>query len=471
MRRLLEINTRVWLFEIERRSGTGRLDAVPESELQAIQDGGFDQVWLMGVWQTGSAGRMISRTRDDWHGELKEALDDLRLEDISGSPYAIKDYVVHADFGGNEALQHFRERLRKRGIKLILDLVPNHLAIDHRWAWSNPEYFIHGDKLDFVREPHNFIEVQTSSGTRIIAHGRDPYFPGWPDTLQLNYRSAALRRAMLGEIEKISELCDGVRCDMAMLLLPEVIHRTWGDLSKPIDGTAAFDRCFWEEAIPHVRKRFKDFIFMAEVYWDLEWQLQQLGFDYTYDKRLYDRLKCADTAGIRGHLRAERDFQSKLVRFLENHDEQRARATFPDVMHKAAAVVTYTIPGLRFFYEGQMDGRRKRASVHLGRRANEEVSTPIREFYDLLLKKLPDNGDDFVPLDARSAWDGNHTNENLITHAWFVGGVPKVLVTVNYSPIHSQCYVTIPSAALSKKNISLRDRLAQDLYESSGSEL
>jgi len=471
MQTLFEINTRVWLNEIERRTGSSRLDSVPESELQAIQDSGFDQVWLMGVWQTGSAGRMISRTRDDWRGELLESLEDLRLEDISGSPYAVKDYTVHADFGGNEALLHFRERLHKRGIKLLLDLVPNHTAIDHRWAWSNPEFYVHGDTLDFLREPNNFIEVQTSAGSRIIAHGRDPYFPGWPDTLQLNYCSPGLRQAMLQEIKKISDLCDGVRCDMAMLLLPDVIQRTWGDLSKPIDGSTPSTRCFWEDAIPQIKKAHKDFIFMAEVYWDLEWDLQQLGFNYTYDKRLYDRLKQTDIPGVRGHLKADLAFQSKLVRFLENHDEQRARATFPDAMHKAAAIITFSIPGLRFFYEGQLDGRRKRASVHLGRRAVEELSPDIRSFYDLLLKKLPDNNGDFVVLEPRSAWEGNATNSNYICHSWFAAKTPQMVIAVNYSPVQSQCYVTLPTKILEGKKIKLRDRLSTTVYERSGSDL
>ena len=113
---------------------------------------------------------------------------------------------------------------------------------------------------------------------------------------------------------------------MAMLLLPDVIQRTWGDRSRPADGTAPIDVSFWPEAIRAVRGEHPGFLFMAEVYWDLEWDLQQQGFDYTYDKRLYDRLHGRDAAGVRGHLCADAEFQHRSVRFLENHDEPRAAA-------------------------------------------------------------------------------------------------------------------------------------------------
>ena len=86
---------------------------------------------------------------------------------------------------------------------------------------------------------------------------------------------------MIGELLKIASQCDGVRCDMAMLVLPDVFERTWGRRAP----------LFWPTATQRVRERVPGFIFMAEVYWDLEWTLQQQGFDYAYDKRLYDRLR------------------------------------------------------------------------------------------------------------------------------------------------------------------------------------
>src|SRR5262249_38097903 len=162
---------------------------------------------------------------------------------------------------------------------------------------------------------------------------------------------------------RIAGQCDGVRCDMAMLVLPDVFDRTWGR-SAPL---------FWPAATRRVRERAPGFVFMAEVYWDLEWTMLQQGFDYAYDKRLYDRLREGRDGGLRGGLRAGRDSRARWPRLMENPDEPRAAATFAPGMHEAAAVITYLSPGLRFFHQGQLEGRRKRISPHLVRAPLEPV--------------------------------------------------------------------------------------------------
>ena len=165
---------------------------------------------------------------------------------------------------------------------------------------------------------------------------------------------------------------------MAMLVLPDVFERTWGRRAP----------LFWPEATRRVREVDPDFSFMAEVYWDLEWTMQQQGFDYTYDKRLYDRLRDGHARPVREHLHAGLDYQNKLARFLENHDEPRAAATFAPAMHKAAAVVTFLSPGLRFFHQGQFEGRRKRISPHLVRGPAEPPDSALQRFYERLLSVL-----------------------------------------------------------------------------------
>ena len=135
---------------------------------------------------------------------------------------------MHPALGGDEALARLRERLRDRGLKLMLDFVPNHTALDHPWVEDHPEYYVVGTELDLARAPQNYTWVKRPGGDRLLAYGRDPYFPGWPDTLQLNYGNPATQDAMLGELLRIAGQCDGVRCDMAMLVLPEVFERTWG---------------------------------------------------------------------------------------------------------------------------------------------------------------------------------------------------------------------------------------------------
>ena len=187
---------------------------------------------------------------------------------------------------------------------------------------------------------------------------------------------------MIGELVKIAGQCDGVRCDMAMLVLPDVFERTWGIQAQP----------FWPKATQRVRERVPDFCFMAEVYWDLEWTLQQQGFDYTYDKRLYDRLRDGHARPVREHFHAGLDYQNKLARFLENHDEPRAAATFPPGVHEAAAVITFLSPGLRFFHQGQFEGRRKRISPHLCRGPAEPVDQKLEQFYERLLGRAAPAG-------------------------------------------------------------------------------
>ena len=156
---------------------------------------------------------------------------------------------------------------------------------------THPEYYIHGSEDDLARAAAELRAGEDRRGkTLILAYGRDPYFDGWPDTFQLNYRHAGFREARIAELGSIAERCDGVRCDMAMLLQPEIIQRTWGDRSRPADGSPPKDNPFWPEAIAAIKRRHPEFMFVAEVYWDMEWELQQAGFDYTYDKRLYDRL-------------------------------------------------------------------------------------------------------------------------------------------------------------------------------------
>src|SRR5262249_20499780 len=239
---LYQINTRIWLRELGQQLGrAATLDQVPDDALDQIADQGFEWVWLLGVWQTGPASRLISRTRPDLLREFKTVLPDLTEDDISGSPFAVQSYTVHTDFGGNGSLLRLRQRLHARGLHLLLDFVPNHTALDHPWVWQNPEFYVRGEEADLARTPQNYCRAETWRGPRILAHGRDPYFPGWTDTLQLNYRHPALRAAMLEELEKIARLCDGVRCDMAMLLLPDVFLRTWGRASLPEDGRPPVD--------------------------------------------------------------------------------------------------------------------------------------------------------------------------------------------------------------------------------------
>jgi glycosidase len=462
---LYQINTRVWLTEVA--SGLGRpatLDDVPDAELDRIAERGFDWVWFLSVWQTGLAGQRASRTNAQWRREFEETLPDLRDEDIPGSGFAITGYTVHEKLGGDAALARLRERLRERGLKLMLDFVPNHTGLDHPWVEQHPEHYIRGTEQDLARAPQNYVWVKRQKGDLLLAHGRDPYFPGWPDTLQLNYGNPATQEAMIGELVRIAGQCDGLRCDMAMLVLPDVFQRTWGISAN----------LFWPDATRRVREKSPDFCFMAEVYWDMEWTLQQQGFDYAYDKRLYDRLREGHARPVREHFHAGLDYQNKLARFLENHDEPRAAATFPDGQHEAAAVITFLAPGLRFFHQGQFEGRLKRISPHLSRAPNEVVNEGLRDFYERLLAvlRLPVvRQGEWQLLECAAAWDGNASNDAFIAFGWWYRDGARLLAAVNYAGHSSQCYLRLPFGDLGGRRWRLRDVLGEARHERDGNEL
>jgi glycosidase len=462
---LFQVNTRVWLTELARNLRRPvNLNDIPDAELDRLAETGFDWIWFLSVWQNGAAGREISRKIPEWRKEFQETLPDLRVEDIAGSGFAITNYTVAENLGGDDALARLRERLRKRGLKLMLDFVPNHVALDHPWVETHPEFFVHGTDLDLARAPKNWIWVKRQRGDLLLAHGRDPYFPGWPDTLQLDYSNPATQEAMITELMKISRQCDGVRCDMAMLVLPEVFERTWGKPTK----------AFWPGATRRVRENVPDFCFMAEVYWDLEWTMQQQGFDYAYDKRLYDRLREGHARPVREHFLAAPEYQNKLARFLENHDEPRAAATFSDEVHRAAAVVAFLSPGLRFFHQGQFDGRLKRISPHLVRAPEESPNIGLKKFYTQLLEILRRpvvRAGQWQLLDCAPAWDGNHTSDNLIAFAWQDSSGARLLTAVNFAAQRSQCYVRLPFSDLEGRAWILRDLLGEAVYERDGNEL
>jgi hypothetical protein len=213
-------------------------------------------------------------------------------------------------------------------------------------------------------------------------------------------------------------------------------------------------------------------MFIAEAYWDLEWQLQQLGFDFCYDKRLYDRLEKENAASVRGHLSGAPDYQERLVRFIENHDEPRAAAVFSPEKERAAAVVMATLPGAKLYYEGQFEGRRVRLPVFLGRRAEEDKDPELEVFYHRLLQAT------HVPLLEAgkwkmcnlTGWSDNMSCDNLVAWTWEDGDT-RLIVIVNLSNASAQGHLQLPWRNLEGHVWGLRDPLNETFYERNGSEL
>ncbi len=463
---IYEINAWTWMRFLSDKYGHPiTLGSVPDDELDTLLGWGLDAIWLMGVWERSPRGRQIALEHPDLQQEYHEALPDFMPEDVAGSPYCVYRYEVDPNLGGGDELSAMRQRLAARGLKLVLDFVPNHVAPDHPWLDTHPEAFIQGTQADLKTEPDAFFK---GPGGRFFAMGRDPYFPAWTDTAQLNAFSPVLRQLVRDTLLTIAGQCDAVRCDMAMLMTNSIFAQTWGSRIADIPQEE-----YWEAIIPAIKAQFPDFLFLGEVYWDMEWDLQMLGFDYTYDKRLYDRLRTEPVRSIRGHLIADIAYQERLIRLIENHDEQCAAATLgPDRDFPSAVLIT-TLPGGTLLHEGQFVGHRIKIPVQLGRRPYEEDSAKTEAFYRHLMHEvtLPIyHQGDWSLHQVAPAWDSNRTHENLIAYTWRSGDERRLIV-VNYSAIHSQGRVALPDLDVAGNQWRLCDVLAKAEYDRDGDDM
>ncbi|MBI2830897.1 MAG: hypothetical protein HYX79_01405 [Chloroflexi bacterium] len=453
---LYEINARIFVRRLSEKYGRQvTLASVPEEEWQWLAGRGFDIVWLMGVWQRSPGSRQKALHHPGLRHEYSKTLPGWTEKDVAGSPYAIYGYTLDSALGDQNELARVRSQINRLGMRLMVDFVPNHLALDHPWTVSHPERFVQAKKTEVRSHPDWFFP--TNSGV-YLAHGRDPYFPPWTDTAQVNFYSTDLRKAFMNEMLRIADTADGMRYDMAMLALNEVFERIW---SKVLGDYPRLKTEFWAEAIGRVREKHPDFIFLAEAYWGLEHKLQQLGFDFTYDKDLYDRLRSSPPADIRRALVKN----GHSARFIENHDEPRAVVAFGRERSLAAAVIMATIPGLRFFHDGQLEGRRGRLPIQLAREQSEVIDSEVLKFYERLLAITSDpafHDGEWSLMDVTRAWDGNESHQNLLAWSWQHGEKLK-LVVVNYSPGQAQGRIKVELPGTTQKAV-FTDELAGVSY-------
>jgi Alpha amylase, catalytic domain len=460
---LYEINTWPWLAGLSAAAGR-RVDlgSVPDERWDAIAGAGFDAAWLMGVWERSPAGVAVALANPGLVADFRSALADYRPEDVVGSPYCVRDYEVDPHLGGPAGLAAAREALARRGLGLVLDFVPNHVAPDHPWTAAHPERFVQGTTEDARDDPAAFVEV----AGRVLARGRDPYFPAWPDVVQLDAFSPALREAVVDTLRRIADRCDGVRCDMAMLVMNDVFAQTWG--ARVGDPPAAD---YWAAVIPAVRATHPGLRFIAEAYWDLEWALQRQGFDYCYDKRLYDRLLHEDAERVRLHLLADRAYQDRLVRFVENHDEPRVASVLEPARAEAVTLAALTQTGARLVHDGQVEGRSVRLPVFLGRYPPEPVDADRVAFHRSLLAALADPTfrTGVWRLCERSGWPGNDTFADLV--AWCWEGADRWLVVVNLGAATAAGHVRAPWDDLRGRRWRLVDPTTGADFDRSGDEV
>ena len=358
------------IFELNARLFGRRFDEITQADLAYFRKLGFSHVWLMGIWRISpGALRVSKRFSDDFHG----------------SPYAVPAYEVNPDLGDEDALTALRARAHREGLRIIVDFVPNHTAFDAPLVDEFPEYFIHPDPDSRDERDEWYF---TSAAGRLVAYGRDPYFPPWVDTAQLDYTSAGLRRHMTYVLSRLASLADGVRCDMAMLLLREQIKQQWYPRKSWDWFNQRMPDEFWRGAIAETRRVNPEFVFIAEAYWGKEPYLQELGFDFTYNKTLYDRLAGRGWDALVDYLEmTSREFLFRSLHFIENHDEDRAQHVFGPEMHRQVAALVVTLPGAPLIHQGQMEGRREKLPVQVVKpRKSERDDRKLMEFYAKLLR-------------------------------------------------------------------------------------
>jgi|Deesub1362B_J571_1020462.scaffolds.fasta_scaffold00273_7 glycosidase len=427
-RRLLEINTVLWLSELSENYGESfSLADVPDEELDRFRKTGFDYIWFMGVWKRSRRGFEIfrqSRDFDAFRPILDATLPGWTEDDLIGSPYSIASYEPDPLVGTWDDLKRLRERLHERNMGLVLDFVPNHTGPDFPWVSQNPEFYILVDEREYIRNPSNYTVIEKDENRWYFARGRDPYFPPWTDTLQLNHFNPHMRRALVEELKKISTYCDGVRCDMAMLVLNDIFQNVWG-WAKENNVYEEQKEEFWTV----VRASVPELILIAEAYWDTERRLQQMGFDYVYDKGLYDRLRYASCTDLIMYLKADVSYQERLLRFIENHDEERAASVFPKDRLMASAILFSTLPGMKLYHHGQLEGRKTKVPLQLRRAKREEPDQEMFSFYKRLLELTS------VRVFFSGRWELLEvpSDSDIISYVWSIED-EMIVVVVNFSP-------------------------------------
>jgi glycosidase len=374
---LYEISTRPWLYELSQKYGKEitKLRNIPLEEFDYLSNKGIEIIWMMGIWKLGNYGLEYDKKND-----YSNVLPDWTKDDVIGSPYSIVEYTCNPEIGTNDDLIWLREQINKRNMKLMLDFVPNHSAVDAPTAITNQKLYIRAP--DGTKDSKKYTE----SG---IAYGKDPYFDPWMDVIQWNYWETDTRVFMKNNLLTVLKYADGARCDMAHLILNDVFGKTWEEELKAWNYQRPTTE-FWEYAFEEVKSKYPNAILLAEVYDD--WQIEllyQLGFTYTYDKALLDKLR-GSPKDVKEYIQ-EKEW-SHATHFVENHDENRIIANVDGNIEKAkvAGALACTLGGMAFFNHGQWNGYKNKLDVHLRRGASEPINTKVLGYYKRLTDIIKD---------------------------------------------------------------------------------
>lgn len=389
------VNTRLWLRELKNRYGEEMtIGQIPEEEWKKILEN-YGVIWLMGIYKPSEKGRDVAKIHQE---NYRYALSDINEEDIVASPFAIVDYSPNPGISRDwEEWDEVLNKLNLMGKKVLIDFIPNHTAIDHRWVKDHPEYYIQVSQEIYESNKKDFCPVIKKNGDiKYLAHGRDPYCGSWEDTLQLNYANPGLQEEMKKILVELVNHSDGVRCDMAMLPTPETFLRTWGWALTDEERNFIKNNDFWEKAVPAAKEAAKligkdGFIMIAEAYWDR--QSLEKQFDYIYNGDLYQHLKqitngLCSSEGLKMHLKQilarESGYQDLI--YIENHDEDRAVRGIKKEFSKAAVTLLALMnKSLFLINQGQEMGFNIRPPMQIGRFPKENPDEEMVRFYKDLL--------------------------------------------------------------------------------------
>ena len=417
-----EISARPWLYELSKKYGKSitKLKEIPLEEFDELSNNGVDIVWIMGVWKLGQYGVKYDKKYGDYSSVLPDYTDD----DIIGSPFAITKYECNPDIGTDKDLIWLKRELNIRGMKLMLDFVPNHSAADHEQVDTDPNMYI--------RAP-NGVQNETRYNEKGFAFGSDVNHQTWKDVIQYNYWDKKTIEVMKDNLKKVLTLSDAVRCDRAYLILNEVFGKAWENeltyykYSKP-------EKEFWTYAIEEAKKINPNALFLGETHYEVyDKQLIEIGFDYIYNKPLLDNL-IKGAKEVKEYLKSKESFfMKKACHFVENHDEQRiVFITDGDYQKaKAAGTIAATVGGMILINNGQWVGKKNKLDVHLRRALYEGDIAHMKNHYNKLNKVLLEpafRGNTFYYID-------NITGEKKDDFIAYIReeGNNHYLVVVNYS--------------------------------------
>jgi Alpha amylase, catalytic domain len=346
MKRLYQINLRHFLVENNYNS----FEDVPNSFWKNLKSLGFSWIWLLGVWQIAPLSIQNS----------KKHFANFHEDKVIGSCFAIEDYIIDPILGKESEFLELKKKLNSFGLSVMLDFIPNHFGLSESLLTNHVEMFINTEK-----SPNSF----EFNGLN-FALGRDPNFEPWSDTLQLDYSKTETQNFMLQKLLYVSSLCDGVRCDMAMLILPDIFGKNWS--KKHVNN-------FWLNAINEVKKLNPEFVFLAEVYWSLESRLLEQGFDFVYHKNWLDFV-----VQERWNNLSQINDNSNLI-FLENHDEERIASHIDSSKLLLINIFLSIQNGFQLWQDAQTSGRKKRLPIQVLPDYTEEVNINLKKTLELWL--------------------------------------------------------------------------------------